>query len=182
MFARIVLFPLCSVYLLLNNPPCSGSKATAVCCVSLMKTKTSWRSSYLFTINVLTACLQGLDTPPATLVTPQPQHTAWNYYVFDYLMVGEYQPNAVFSQFPRSARMTFFFFSFPGFLLLLSCLFLLFLSFLFFFPFIFRFLFSFYFLSFPFLSLLSGNLFLFPIDLLLSCVSVVIDTACNIVC
>ena len=41
-----------------------------------------------------------------------------------------HEPNAVFSQFPGSASMTFFLFSFPCFLL--SCLFLLFLYFLFF--------------------------------------------------
>ena len=151
-FARIVLFPLCSVYLLLNNPRCSGSKATAACCVSLMKTKTLWRSSYLFTINVLTACLQGLDTPPASLVTPQPQHTAWNYYVFDYLMVGEYQPNAVFSQLPRSARMTFF--SFP-FLVSSSCLAFSCFSCLFFSSFLSFFVFFFRFISFLFLFFLS---------------------------
>ena len=60
-----------------------------------------------------------------------------------------YEPDAVFkiklSQFPGSASMAFFLFSFPCFLL--SCRSLLFFSFLFF-PFLFRFL-VFYFLSFP---------------------------------
>ena len=66
-----------------------------------------------------------------------------------------YEPNAVFTQFLRSASMTFFLFSFPWFFL--SCLFSLFFSFLFF-----RFLFRF----FAFLSFLSfsSSSFLFYVS------------------
>ena len=88
-----------------------------------------------------------------------------------------HEPNAIFSQFLGSASMIFFLFSFPCFLFL-SCLFVAFLSFLFF-PHLFRF--SLFFIFFPFLSFifLSRICFFFPIDLRLSCVCVVIGTACN---
>ena len=107
-----------------------------------------------------------------------------------------YEPNAVFSQLLGSASITFFFLSsFPCFLFL-SCLFLLFLSFLFFscfsclffsflflsflfFSFLSFFVFSFSCLFFPFLHLFF-SLLVFPIDLRMSCVCVVIDTTCNI--
>ena len=80
-----------------------------------------------------------------------------------------YEPNAVFSQFLGSASMTFFSFFFS----LLPLLVLFFLAFLFF-PF------SLCFLSFPLLSLFFVLCFFFPIDLRLTCVCVVIGTACNI--
>ena len=90
----------------------------------------------------------------------------------DYALDTLYEPNAVFSQFLGSASMTIFslFLSFPLFVLS-------FLAFL-----------VFYFLSFPFslfrflvFSLYLFFLcFLFPIDLRLSCVCVVIGTTCNI--
>ena len=89
-----------------------------------------------------------------------------------------YELNAVFSQFLGSASMTFFF-SYSPFLAsssclvspCFSCLFSSFLSFL---------VFSLHCLFFPFLYLLLFSLFLFPIDLRLSCVCVVIGTTCNI--
>ena len=98
---------------------------------------------------------------------------------FDDALDTLYEPNAVFSQFLGSASMT----SSSLFLSLLPLLVLHFLAFLVFsfsffsfFVFFFRFL-LFSFLSFLFLFVLCS---FFPIDLRLSCVCVMIDTACNI--
>lgn len=66
--------PLFSIYLLLNNPQCSGSRATAER-VSLMTSTSSWCSSYLFTIKAPTTCLQKLDTLPTTKCFTANDHT-----------------------------------------------------------------------------------------------------------
>ena len=78
-----------------------------------------------------------------------------------------YEPNAVFTQFLRSASMTFFLFSFPWFFL--SCLFSLFFSFLFFFS-VSYFVFSLSCLCFPSLHLLFFSMFLFSNGLASLCV------------
>ena len=56
----------------------------------MTKKTSSWCSSYLFTINVPTTCLQKLDTAPTTRFTAKLPHTPLGIIVFGALVVEEY--------------------------------------------------------------------------------------------